>query len=143
MGVELVAVSGGDAELNAALIEARLPIEDLGEAGRTFFRVERDGETVGFGGYEAYGTDALLRSVVVLPERRGKGEGRAVAEAVLDAARQAGVERAYLLTTSAEAFFMHLGFDRAERGEAPDAILQTKQATTICSSATLMRKALG
>jgi N-acetylglutamate synthase-like GNAT family acetyltransferase len=142
MALQPIPVTGSDAALVAALIEARLPTEDLNNPGRTFFRVERDGETVGFGGFEAYGGDALLRSVVVVPERRGRGDGRAVTEAVLAEARQAGVERAYLLTTTAEAFFARLGFDRTARAEAPAAILGTQQATTICSSATLMRRAL-
>jgi N-acetylglutamate synthase-like GNAT family acetyltransferase len=142
MNVQLFPVSGRDAALSAALAEADLPTEDLVDSGRSFFRVERDGNTLGFGGYEAYGTNALLRSVVVLPGHRGKGEGRAVTEAVLNSAREAGVLQAYLLTATAEGFFEHVGFDRAAREEVPAAILATKQATTICRSATLMRKAL-
>jgi arsenate reductase (glutaredoxin) len=129
-------------ELSAALLEAGLPIEDLTDSGRTFFRFELDGLPVGYAGYELYGEHALLRSVVVLPAMRGKGFGRAIAEAVLERARAAGARQAYLLTTSAEDFFTHAGFSRLERSAAPPAILATKQAATICSTAPLMTRAI-
>lgn len=129
-------------ELIAALEGADLPIEDLGEGGRTFFSFEAAGQPVGFGGFELYGEDVLLRSVVVLPEVRGKGYGRAVTDAVLARARAAGARRAYLLTTTAEAFFEHEGFAVIERSAAPASILGTRQATTICSTASLLVRQL-
>lgn len=130
------------AELHAALLEAHLPTEDLLDDGRTFFRFESNGHAVGFGGFELYGEDALLRSVVVLPGARGRGLGRGVTEGVLDRAYEAGARRAFLLTTSAEDFFGHLGFAAVDRTEAPATILGTKQATTICSSAALLARPL-
>ena len=45
--------------------------------------VSDDNQTVGFAGLEACGADQLLRSVVVLPDQRGEGLGRAAVEAVL------------------------------------------------------------
>ncbi len=127
-------------ELVAALEASDLSTEDLGDGGRTFLAFEDAGRPVGFGGFELYGPDALLRSVVVLPEARGKGYGRAVTEAVLARAREAGAQTAYLLTTTAESFFEHDGFARIERAAAPPSILATKQATTICSTATLLTR---
>ena len=132
---------GPDApELVAALEAAHLPTEDLGEADRAFFAFEEAGRSIGFGGFELYGEDVLVRSVVVLPEARGQGFGRAVTEAVLARAHQAGARRAYLLTTTAESFFAHEGFAPIERTEAPPSILATKQATTICSTAALLTR---
>jgi N-acetylglutamate synthase-like GNAT family acetyltransferase len=127
-------------ELRAALTDANLPTEDLLNGGRSFFRFEQGGEPVGYGGYELYGENALLRSVVVVPQMRGKGFGRAVAEALLARARAAGARHAYLLTTSAEDFFTHAGFARIERTEAPPAILATRQAASICTTAPLMSR---
>jgi N-acetylglutamate synthase-like GNAT family acetyltransferase len=127
-------------ELGAALVEAGLPTEDFTDSGRTFFRFEHAGVPVGYAGYELYGEHALLRSVVVLPGMRGRGFGRAIAEAVLERARAAGARHAYLLTTSAEDFFVHAGFVRLDRSAAPPAILLTKQASTICSTAPLMTR---
>lgn len=135
-------VQSGDPALHEALASANLPTEDLTDEGRTFYRFEVDGRTIGYGGLELYGEDALLRSVVVVPEARGKGIGRAVTEQVLARASDAGARNAYLLTTTAEAFFGHLGFARVDRTDAPGAILNTRQATTICSSAALLRRSL-
>jgi N-acetylglutamate synthase-like GNAT family acetyltransferase len=129
-------------ELHEALTGAQLPIEDLTDGGRMFYRFESEGRTVGYGGLELYGEDALLRSVVVLPEARGTGMGRAVTEGVLARAYEAGARHAYLLTTTAEGFFSRLGFVPVDREAAPAAILATRQATTICSSAALLRRAL-
>jgi N-acetylglutamate synthase-like GNAT family acetyltransferase len=130
-------------ELATALESAGLPTDDLTEGGRSFFALEESGRPVGFGGFELYGDDVLLRSVVVLPELRGRGYGRAVTEAVLAQARSAGARQAYLLTTTAESFFEHEGFARIERTAAPASILGTTQATTICATAALFTRPLG
>lgn len=135
-------ISSDAPELAAALELAHLPTEDLADDGRIFFALDEDGQPVGYGGYELYGEEALLRSVVVVPEQRGKGYGRAVTDAVLAKAAQAGARRAFLLTTTAEDFFAHEGFAPMERHNAPRAILATKQATTICSTATLLARRL-
>ncbi len=134
------AIAADAADLRAALQAAALPTEDLEEGGRTFFRFEDDGRVVGYGGYELYGDQVLLRSVVVLPERQGHGYGREVTETVMQLARAAGARDAYLLTTTAEAFFEHAGFRRIERTAAPASILATKEATTICSTAALLTR---
>jgi N-acetylglutamate synthase-like GNAT family acetyltransferase len=138
--MEARAVAPDAAELVAALEAAHLPTEDLGDEGRAFFAFEEAGRSIGFGGFELYGEDVLLRSVVVLPEVRGQGFGRAVTEAVLARAHQAGARRAYLLTTTAESFFAHEGFSSIDRTDAPASILATKQATTICSTAALLTR---
>lgn len=131
-----------DEGLVAALQDADLPIDDIDEAGRSFFRVEHDGRLLGYGGFELYGEDALLRSVVVPAAGRGQGHGRDVAEALLGEIGNAGGRRIFLLTTTAAAFFEHLGFRRIGREAAPLAILATRQASTICSSANLLTKAI-
>jgi arsenate reductase len=135
-------ISADAPELAAALEAAQLPTDDIADGGRSFFALDVEGQPVGYGGYELYGEEVLLRSVVVMPAQRGKGFGRAVTNAVLDEAREAGARRAFLLTTTAADFFAHEGFSPMERRDAPAAILSTKQATTICSSATLLARPL-
>lgn len=129
-------------ELAIALAAADLPTEDLADGGRTFFALDEGGGPVAYGGYELYGDNVLLRSVVVLPAQRGKGHGRAVTEAVLADATTAGARRAFLLTTTAADFFGREGFSPLDRRDAPAAILATRQATTICSTATLLARSL-
>jgi N-acetylglutamate synthase-like GNAT family acetyltransferase len=135
-------VAAEDPGFLGTLGEAALPVEDLSISSGHFFRFEQNGVLVGFGGFEPYGSDALLRSVVVTPPMRGQGTGRAITEALAEEMRAAGVERAFLLTTTAEDFFRHLGFAEIGRNEAPATILATPQATTICSSAALLSKRL-
>ncbi|MFP5076412.1 arsenic resistance N-acetyltransferase ArsN2 [Rhizobium sp. YIM 134829] len=127
------------ADLRAALSAARLPVDDLAEPGRHFHRFDDDGGTIGFGGLELHGTVALLRSVVVLPERRGQGHGQAVVSALRTEASRLGVSELYLLTKGAAPFFERLGFARVDRAEAPAAIRQSRQAQHLCpASASLL-----
>lgn len=140
--ISMVAIDATAAGLTAALIARDLPIEDLHEPGRSFFRVERDGLEIGYCGFELYGDDALIRSIVVPSEHRGQGFGRAVTEALLTEVRRAGAQRAWLLTNSAVPFFERLGFAQMERSDAPLSILDTRQAISICGSAALMSREL-
>lgn len=135
-------VAGSDGGLQDALLAADLPIDDLAEGGRSFYRFERGSRTIGYGGFEPHGAFALLRSLVVLPEARGQGNGRMIAEAIIDRARAAGCSDGYLLTTGAAGFFEHLGFRLLDRADAPGPILATRQATTICTTAALLGRAL-
>lgn len=135
-------VDGNDAGLRAALAAAELPVEDLTEAGRRFYRFELDGAPVGYGGLEPYGPAVLLRSVVVTAEARGRGLGRAVTEALLRQAAEAGCTDAYLLTTTAQTFFEHLGFRRIDRALAPQTIRSTRQAESICASAAMLTRSI-
>src|SRR3546814_2627380 len=59
--------------LAETLAAAGLPIADLDQPGRSFFRFDADA-TVGFGGLEGEGADRLLRSLVVLPALRHRSE---------------------------------------------------------------------
>ncbi|MGM4986635.1 arsenic resistance N-acetyltransferase ArsN2 [Rhizobium sp. 11_C7_N12_5] len=136
-------LEGDDESLRAALSGAGLPIDDLTDAGRSFFRFSRDGETVGFGGLELYGEAALLRSIVVLSDRQGFGFGHAITLGLLNQAHRTGAGAAYLLTESTAPFFQSLGFRPIARDEAPSEILTTRQAASLCpASAVLMVRSL-
>jgi arsenate reductase (glutaredoxin) len=126
---------GNDLELRTALSDAQLPVDDLCEPGRRFFRYRTlDGATVGFGGYELYGSNTLLRSIVVLPEARSARVGRNLVPLLMRRAFDAGAHRAFVLTTTAKEFFERLGFERTSREAAPATILATRQAAGLCPS---------
>ena len=128
----------------AELLDAeRLPSADLREPGVRLFAFRDDDATVGYAGLEIYGTDALLRSVVVDPARRRAGLGRAIVEATLAQAHRLGATRAFLLTTAAKAYFERLGFVSIDRASVPETILSTRQAAGLCpASAPLMVRTL-
>jgi arsenate reductase (glutaredoxin) len=139
------AVAGDDSALIAALKGADLPVEDLSEPGRRFF-VYRTlaGTVVGYGGYELYGSETLLRSIVVLPPARGKLVGRNLVPLLAYRAFREGARTAWLLTLYAADFFAAMGFKRKTRADAPDAILSTCQAKSLCpASAVVLAKKLG
>ncbi len=135
-------ISGSDGGLKEALIAAELPTDDILEGGRRFFSFTNAGSVIGYGGFEPHGAYALIRSLVVAPEARGHGYGRAIAEVLLERARSAGCREAFLLTTTAAEFFRHLGFEVTARDHAPIAILETPQAKTICSTAALLHRTI-
>lgn len=137
-------VDGDLPELRAALTEAGLPTDDINEPGRAFFAYSTlSGERVGFGGFEHYGRDVLLRSIVVLPEKRNQGIGGGIVPLLMRRAFDLGARQAWLLTTSAVKFFVDAGFRVVEKGEAPEAILGSRQASSICpSTATFASRAI-
>ena len=144
MPAELLAlpVSAADAGLRDALLAAELPIDDIADGGRRFFRFQYHGEIVGYGGFEPHGRYALVRSIAVDAAQRGQGIGRAITEAIMAEAKRGGAAEAFLLTTTAGPFFEHLGFAAMDRADAPAEILATRQATTICSTAALLARPL-
>ena len=122
---------------------ARLPSADLAEPDRMFFRFDADDVALGFGGLEGQGSDRLLRSVVVVSGRRGAGIGRAIVEALEQKARELGVQRLHLLTTTATPFFRAMGYVAAERPSAPSTIAGSREFTSLCpASAAYLVKAL-
>jgi amino-acid N-acetyltransferase len=142
--LEVTALGAHELEpLAEALAAAALPVDDLGEPGRTFFRLEdRDG-TVGYGGLEGDGPDRLLRSLVLLPAKRGRGLGGQALAAVEAAARDAGAARLHLLTTGAAPFFRANGYRDAARAVAPPEVQGSRQFAALCpASAAYLVKAL-
>jgi protein-tyrosine-phosphatase/N-acetylglutamate synthase-like GNAT family acetyltransferase len=136
-------IDGGAPDLKAALEAAKLPTDDLADAGGTFYRIRLRGSTIGFGGYEIHGESALFRSIVVASDLRGRGVGRAAVKLLLNRAFVDGAKGAYLLTETAAPFFERLGFEHIERSSAPEDILATRQATSLCpSSAALLARRL-
>jgi arsenate reductase len=138
-----IPVAGIDPGLQVQLAAAHLPTDDLQEPNRQFFAYDTlDGERAGYGGFELYGTDALLRSITVQQARRGHGIGKGIVALLLRRAFDRGARRAWLLTTDAQGFFEQAGFKAAVRQDAPATILATRQATALCpaSAALLTRR---
>ena len=130
-------------DLAGALAAAKLPTADLAEPGRAFVRFDDDAGLVGFGGIEGEGSDRLLRSLVVVADHRGAGIGRALIAALEQEARELGVQRLHLLTTTAAPFFSTMGYAPSDRHAAPPAIAASREFTSLCpASAAYLVKAL-
>lgn len=130
--------------LRALLGAAGLPHEDLTPAHLRDFLLLREGEAVvGAVGLERFGPDALLRSLVVRPDQRGRGLGGRLVDAAEARARDEGVTRLWLLTETAAPFFAARGYAPAERDRAPEAVRATAEFAALCpASAACLAKRL-
>lgn len=121
---------------------AALPTDDL-DGGAGFYVGQVDRAVAAFGGLEGVGPDQLIWSVVVPAAVRGGGYGRQIAHALANQTGTDGVERLWLLTTSADGFFASLGWMVTDRASAPEAVRASRQFSGLCpASAVLMCRRL-
>jgi amino-acid N-acetyltransferase len=118
----------------ALLRAADLPHEDITPHLEHFLVARNGGTIVGAVGVEVYAPDGLLRSLVVTPAYRGRGLGDELVRRLERAAAEWGVERFWLLTTTAEAFFARRGFRVTPRAGAPAKIAATHEFKSLCPS---------
>ena len=117
-----------------------LPIEGVKEHFQNFFIVRKDKMTVGCVGIEIYENVGLLRSLAIHPSFQGKGIGQQMVSRIEEYSAEKGLENIYLLTETAEKFFLKLGFKMIPRDETDPKIRQSVEFTTLCSSAPVMVK---
>jgi amino-acid N-acetyltransferase len=131
------------AQLESLLRAHGLPYEDCAEQLQIFCGVFDGRELIAAGGLEPAGEYGLLRSVVVDERFRSKGLARSISEQLLRRAESEGRVAVYLLTETAEDYFARQGFERVAREQAPDAIANTLQFTSLCpDSAACLRMSL-
>ncbi|PCG07796.1 hypothetical protein COA17_16605 [Sphingomonas ginsenosidimutans] len=122
---------------------SNLPTADLNGPDRLFFRLSDDNGLIGYIGLEGAGPDRLLRSLVVMGGRRGQGYGRQLVDRLELLARDGGIERLHLLTTTAAPFFHALGYAITDRASAPAPIAASAEFSMLCpANATYMNKGL-
>ena len=124
--------------LRALLEEASLPTEGLGDQFPQAYVVARAGsDLLAAAGLETYGEAGLLRSLVVAAAARNRGFGRALVENRLAYARALGVERVFLLTTTAPRYFERFGFANANRSEAPAELASSPEFASVCPASAI------
>ena len=121
-----------------------LPVEDLFDTSRMHFFVAEQGNAVaGCIGLEMLGVHALVRSLAVRPPNRDAGIGRCLLKAAERECTRHNVRDTYLLTLTAEKYFVRHGYERIERQGAPADISSTTEFTSTCpASSVLMTKHL-
>lgn len=130
--------------IGALLEAAGLPTRDLQSAQPEFLVIREDGKVVAAGALQRFGPAALLRSVVVADDRRGRSLGSAIVAELERQAREAKIERLVLLTETAGRFFALRGYQVIERAAAPGDMQQSEEFRSLCpGSATCMAKRLG
>lgn len=92
---------------------------ELAEGIRDFTVAYRENQLVGCGALRIYTPQsAEVRSLAVSPDEKGSGIGRLVVEALVEEAKQLGLESLFAFTY-VPGFFSKLGFAEVDRGELP------------------------
>lgn len=118
--------------LEDALRREGLPFDDLRLPARRFFSFSDSAHCLGYGGLEGTGEHQLLRSLVVLPERRQTGSGRLILRRLEEEALASGAKTLHLLTLTAGPFFARNGYSPADRSAAPREIAATAEFRELC-----------
>lgn len=123
----------GHVEVTRLLEGASLPTSDLsGSDMQDFFYAGPATAPVGIVGLQFFGSDVLLRSLVVTSAQRRQGLGQRLVGHAEQHARERGAATVYLLTTTAEAFFRSRGYVVTSRDSAPSAIRSTPEFAGLC-----------
>lgn len=138
-----VAISKDLPRIEEILKQSNLPAEDCLSHLDNFVVHEEKEKVVGIGGLEIYGQYGLLRSIVVIPEYRGRGITKEILAILENRAYKSGVQKFFLLTETASDYFIKLGFSVIEREETPAEIVKTRQFSELCpSSAKAMSRSI-
>lgn len=131
------------AQLESLLGAHHLPYEDCAEQLGIFCGVFDGNELIAAGGLEPAGEYALLRSIVVQVRYRARGLAQSISEQLIQQAETEGRVAVYLLTETAEDYFVRQGFEKVARGAVPATIARTRQFSSLCpDSASCMRMTL-
>ena len=128
--------------ISALLEQLHLPLAGVDE--HLTMIVAKEGEQiVGTAALELYPDGALLRSVAVEPVRQGRQLGHQLTDTALHLATAHGVNTVFLLTTTAERFFLKFGFEQIDREQVPASVRGSVELQSACpASAIVMRKQL-
>ncbi len=87
---------------------------------------------VGVAGFERYGTSALLRSLAVIPEARGKGVGAAPLHHLLTQLSAERLTDVYVLTTTLVDRLLRLGFEETTGDAFFTVVARSEQLRGAC-----------
>lgn len=136
------AASGDLRAVQALLRDAGLPTDGVAEQlGSGYVVAEEEARIVAAAGVEVHGSYGLLRSVVVSPDRRGRGLGERLVQDRIRWAEARGLEGMALLTTTAAGYFPRLGFAPLSRADVPEVVRSSSEFAGVCptSAAVLWR----
>lgn len=129
------AVGSDTIQIRQLLEKVKLPTESLDDGATTFYVAEENGTLAGIAGFEFYGDDALLRSVVVPPELQNRGIGDRIVNSMKSIAQERNLKRIILLTETAERFFRKKGFKVIDRSSINnDPMSQSSEFSFACPS---------
>lgn len=136
-------IRAGEApEIINILRQCDLPIEDITtEMLKNFLVARKSAVILGVVGLDIHGHDALLRSLAVVEDSRGKGIGSLLVASAERYARSRNVQSLYLLTLTAKALFRKVGYAVIDRRTVPAKMQATREFESLCpATAVCMKK---
>ena len=115
-----------------------LPTGDIYEKNITLFVGLIDNEIVATIGIEQYDKVALLRSLCVKEGFKNQKLGTKMLSYLLSFCASENIETLYLLTTTAERYFVRYGFKKISRDETPKSIQNTREFQDICPASAII-----
>jgi len=109
-----------------------LPEKDVGEHIDHFMLAWDNGTLVATVGAELLENDGLLRSLSVHLNYRNRGIASELCNRIEAYARNAGVKRLYLLTTTAKNYFVDRGYSVCSRESVPQTVQGTAEFSFLC-----------
>ena len=131
---------GADLAPARALLTANaLPLDGFPDHPDSVWVAMAGERVVGVVALELYRDGALLRSLAVEHDVRGRHLGRQLVTTALADVKRRNLGVVYLLTTTAESFFTPLGFRVIARDEVPESVLGSVEFRSACpTTATAM-----
>ena len=111
-----------------------LPSEDIHLHFNNYLVHEFEGNIIGTIGMEIYGATVLLRSLAVAEEFQKRGLGQKLYLKLLENIQSMGILGIYLLTETAEKFFIKQGFTVISRESVPSQVKQSYEFSNLCPS---------
>ena len=130
-------------EISSLLDQAELPPLESGQSLSNLIVALDDSQLIASVCLEVYGRSGLIRSMVVVPDRRAKGVGRELFRSLLSRVYELGLKELFLFPTDAKGFFEKLGFKTVAWERAPGPIRDSRELWDLSpETATLMRLSL-
>ncbi|KXV03733.1 hypothetical protein CR51_16405 [Caballeronia megalochromosomata] len=131
------------AQIKALLEANHLPSADITEQHLERFLIlhDVDGTVMASVGLERFSEGALLRSLVVAEGFQNAGLGRFLTDRAEQMAIDDGCVQLWLLTTTAQGFFLKRGYHAIERSSVPEDVRRSQEFSQLCpASAVCMTK---
>lgn len=142
--MKLILQLAGTEDLAAAtefLTRNNLPVSDLAEDNVQLYLAYDDQHPVASIGLEKHGKNALLRSLAVKESHRNKQLADRMIKGFFALCEAENITEVYLLTTTAEKYFLKKGFRQVDRTLVPPEIQHSREFRSICpSSAVVMHR---
>ena len=114
--------------------ESKLPVSDIIPGKQLFTVAEAKNKIIGSAGLEVYGNNGLFRSLAVKPNYRNLKIGKDLLTKTINLCKDGSIKRLYLLTTTADIYFLKLGWKVIERNDVPEDIRLSSEFLSICPS---------